>query len=103
MDGDICKNSYDDGLQDFLMGEQSICNFNINFGFQYLVVYGVLCMVLELDGEIVECVDLYIGLLYCGIEKLMESCIYLQNLFYLDWLDYVVLMNQEYVWCLVIE
>ena len=57
-------------------------------------------MVLELDGEIVERVDPHIGLLHRGTEKLMESRTYLQNLPYLDRLDYVAPMNQEHAWCI---
>ncbi len=103
MDGDIRKNSYDDGSVDALTGEQSIRNFNINFGPQHPAAHGVLRMVLELDGEIVERADPHIGLLHRGTEKLMESRTYLQNLPYLDRLDYVAPMNQEHAWCLAIE
>ncbi len=83
--------------------EQSIRNFNINFGPQHPAAHGVLRLVLELDGEIVERVDPHIGLLHRGTEKLMESRTYLQNLPYLDRLDYVAPMNQEHAWCLAIE
>ncbi|MFG6079424.1 NADH-quinone oxidoreductase subunit D [Paracoccus litorisediminis] len=103
MDGDIHKNNYDDGSIDALTGEQSIRNFNINFGPQHPAAHGVLRMVLELDGEIVERADPHIGLLHRGTEKLMESRTYLQNLPYLDRLDYVAPMNQEHAWCLAIE
>ena len=103
MDGDIRRNSYDDGSQDRLTGEQSIRNFNINFGPQHPAAHGVLRLVLELDGEIVERCDPHIGLLHRGTEKLMESRTYLQNLPYFDRLDYVAPMNQEHVWCLAIE
>src|SRR5690606_20997911 len=78
-------------------------NFNINFGPQHPAAHGVLRMVLELDGEIVERVDPHIGLLHRGTEKLMESRTYLQNLPYFDRLDYVGTMNQEHAWCLAIE
>ena len=103
MDGDIRANSYDDGTQDLLRGEQSIRNFNINFGPQHPAAHGVLRLVLELDGEIVERCDPHIGLLHRGTEKLMESRTYLQNLPYFDRLDYVAPMNQEHAWCLAIE
>ena len=103
MDGDIIRNSYDDGSQDLLTGEQRIRNFNINFGPQHPAAHGVLRLVLELDGEIVERCDPHIGLLHRGTEKLMESRTYLQNLPYLDRLDYVAPMNQEHAWCLAIE
>lgn len=88
---------------DALTGEQRIRNFNINFGPQHPAAHGVLRMVLELDGEIVERVDPHIGLLHRGTEKLMESRTYLQNLPYFDRLDYVAPMNQEHAWCLAIE
>ena len=103
MDGDIRVNSYDDGSQDALTGEQRIRNFNINFGPQHPAAHGVLRLVLELDGEIVERCDPHIGLLHRGTEKLMESRTYLQNLPYFDRLDYVAPMNQEHAWCLAIE
>jgi len=94
-----------DGSQfdDALTHEQQIRNFNINFGPQHPAAHGVLRLVLELDGEIVERCDPHIGLLHRGTEKLMESRTYLQNLPYLDRLDYVAPMNQEHAWCLAIE
>ncbi|PYG34626.1 NADH-quinone oxidoreductase subunit D [Pelagimonas varians] len=91
------------GFDDAQTGEQKIRNFNINFGPQHPAAHGVLRMVLELDGEIVERADPHIGLLHRGTEKLMESRTYLQNLPYLDRLDYVAPMNQEHAWCLAIE
>ncbi|WP_298491928.1 NADH-quinone oxidoreductase subunit D [uncultured Maritimibacter sp.] len=91
------------GFEDALTGEQQIRNFNINFGPQHPAAHGVLRLVLELDGEIVERCDPHIGLLHRGTEKLMESRTYLQNLPYFDRLDYVGTMNQEHAWCLVIE
>jgi len=103
MDGDIRRNTYDDGTRDVLTGEQKIRNFNINFGPQHPAAHGVLRLVLELDGEIVERCDPHIGLLHRGTEKLMESRTYLQNLPYFDRLDYVAPMNQEHAWCLAIE
>ncbi len=89
--------------EDTLTGEQQIRNFNINFGPQHPAAHGVLRLVLELDGEIVERCDPHIGLLHRGTEKLMESRTYLQNLPYFDRLDYVGTMNQEHAWCLAIE
>ena len=103
MDGDIRRNAYDDGTRDAETGEQRIRNFNINFGPQHPAAHGVLRLVLELDGEIVERCDPHIGLLHRGTEKLMESRTYLQNLPYFDRLDYVAPMNQEHAWCLAIE
>ncbi|MCD1626398.1 MAG: NADH-quinone oxidoreductase subunit D [Paracoccaceae bacterium] len=91
------------GFNDAQTGEQKIRNFNINFGPQHPAAHGVLRLVLELDGEIVERCDPHIGLLHRGTEKLMESRTYLQNLPYFDRLDYVAPMNQEHAWCLAIE
>ncbi len=82
---------------------QGLRKFNINFGPQHPAAHGVLRLVLELDGEIVERCDPHIGLLHRGTEKLMESRTYLQNLPYFDRLDYVAPMNQEHAWCLAIE
>jgi NADH-quinone oxidoreductase subunit D len=93
----------DGSLPETLAGEQRIRNFNINFGPQHPAAHGVLRLVLELDGEVVERCDPHIGLLHRGTEKLMESRTYLQNLPYLDRLDYVAPMNQEHAWCLAIE
>ncbi|GAA3870993.1 NADH-quinone oxidoreductase subunit D [Celeribacter arenosi] len=93
----------DGNVGDVQSGEQKIRNFNINFGPQHPAAHGVLRMVLELDGEVVERADPHIGLLHRGTEKLMESRTYLQNLPYLDRLDYVPPMNQEHAWCLAIE
>ena len=99
MDG----SKFDDGSIDALQGEQKIRNFNLNFGPQHPAAHGVLRLVLELDGEIVERCDPHVGLLHRGTEKLMESRTYLQNLPYFDRLDYVAPMNQEHAWCLAIE
>ena len=93
----------DGNFNDAQTGEQKIRNFNINFGPQHPAAHGVLRLVLELDGEIVERCDPHIGLLHRGTEKLMESRTYLQNLPYFDRLDYVAPMNQEHAWCLAIE
>jgi NADH-quinone oxidoreductase subunit D len=93
----------DGNHNDAQTGEQSIRNFNINFGPQHPAAHGVLRLVLELDGEVVERCDPHIGLLHRGTEKLMESRTYRQNLPYFDRLDYVAPMNQEHAWCLAIE
>ena len=77
--------------------------FTINFGPQHPAAHGVLRLVLELDGEIVERVDPHIGLLHRGTEKLIEYKTYLQALPYFDRLDYVAPMNQEHAFCLAIE
>jgi NADH-quinone oxidoreductase subunit D len=83
--------------------EVEIRPFSINFGPQHPAAHGVLRLVLELDGEIVERVDPHIGLLHRGTEKLIEAKTYLQALPYFDRLDYVAPMNQEHAWCLAIE
>ena len=85
------------------MNEQNVRNFSINFGPQHPAAHGVLRLVLELDGEVVERVDPHIGLLHRGTEKLMEARTYLQNVPYFDRLDYVAPMNQEHAFCLAIE
>ncbi len=85
------------------MPKSSVRNFNINFGPQHPAAHGVLRLVLELDGEVVERVDPHIGLLHRGTEKLIESKTYLQALPYFDRLDYVAPMNQEHALCLAIE
>src|SRR6195952_3532826 len=77
--------------------------FSINFGPQHPAAHGVLRLVLELDGEVVERVDPHIGLLHRGTEKLMEARTYLQNIPYFDRLDYVCPINQEHAFCLAIE
>ena len=85
------------------MTEHSVRNFNINFGPQHPAAHGVLRLVLELDGEVVERVDPHIGLLHRGTEKLMEAKTYLQAVPYLDRLDYVAPMNQEHAYALAVE
>src|ERR1700732_5235121 len=85
------------------MSDSPVRNFTINFGPQHPAAHGVLRLVLELDGEVVERVDPHIGLLHRGTEKLMESRPYLQNVPYFDRLDYVAPMNQEHAFCLAIE
>ena len=77
--------------------------FTLNFGPQHPAAHGVLRMVLDLDGELVDRVDCHIGLLHRGTEKLLEYKTYLQGLPYFDRLDYVAPMNQEHAWCLAIE
>jgi NADH-quinone oxidoreductase subunit D len=84
-------------------GETKVRKFNLNFGPQHPAAHGVLRLVLELDGEIIERVDPHIGLLHRGTEKLMEARTYLQNIPYFDRLDYVAPMNQEHAFCLAIE
>ena len=85
------------------MTEHNVRNFNINFGPQHPAAHGVLRLVLELDGEIVERVDPHIGLLHRGTEKLIETKTYLQAVPYFDRLDYVAPMNQEHAFALAVE
>ncbi|QFU16389.1 NADH-quinone oxidoreductase subunit D [Microvirga thermotolerans] len=85
------------------MGEHNIRNFSINFGPQHPAAHGVLRLVLELDGEVVERVDPHIGLLHRGTEKLIEYKTYIQANPYFDRLDYVAPMNQEHAFCLAVE
>ncbi|MGE3148863.1 MAG: NADH-quinone oxidoreductase subunit D [Pseudorhodoplanes sp.] len=85
------------------MAQTSERNFTINFGPQHPAAHGVLRLVLELDGEVVERVDPHIGLLHRGTEKLIEQKTYLQAIPYFDRLDYVAPMNQEHAFCLAAE
>lgn len=77
--------------------------FTINFGPQHPAAHGVLRLVMDLDGEVVERVDPHIGLLHRGTEKLIEHKTYLQALPYFDRLDYVAPMNQEHAFALCVE
>jgi NADH-quinone oxidoreductase subunit D len=85
------------------MTEHNVRNFTINFGPEHPSAHGVLRLVLELDGEIVERVDPHIGLLHRGTEKLIETKTYLQAVPYFDRLDYVAPMNQEHAFALAVE
>jgi len=78
-------------------------NFTINFGPQHPAAHGVLRLILELDGEVVERADPHIGLLHRGTEKLIENKTYIQALPYFDRLDYVSMMAQEHTYSLAIE
>ncbi|WP_422362990.1 NADH-quinone oxidoreductase subunit D [Pyruvatibacter mobilis] len=82
---------------------EAIDTLTINFGPQHPAAHGVLRLVLEMDGEVVERVDPHIGLLHRGTEKLMEHKTYLQAVPYLDRLDYVAPMNQEHAYCMAVE
>ena len=82
---------------------KKIKNFTINFGPQHPAAHGVLRLVLELNGEVVERADPHIGLLHRGTEKLIEYKTYVQALPYFDRLDYVSMMAQEHTYCLAIE
>ena len=76
---------------------------NLNFGPQHPAAHGVLRLILELDGEVVEKADPHIGLLHRGTEKLIEYKTYAQAVPYFDRLDYVAPMNQEHAFALAIE
>jgi len=84
-------------------GDAAIDNFTINFGPQHPAAHGVLRLVMELDGEIVERIDPHIGLLHRGTEKLIEAKTYLQALPYFDRLDYCSPMCMEHSYVLAIE
>ena len=85
------------------MAEPQLRNFTLNFGPQHPAAHGVLRLVLELDGEVVERVDPHIGLLHRGTEKLIEAKTYLQAIPYFDRLDYVAPINQEHAFCVAAE
>jgi NADH-quinone oxidoreductase subunit D len=80
-----------------------IRNYTMNFGPQHPAAHGVLRLVLELDGEVVERADPHIGLLHRGTEKLAESKTFLQNLPYMDRLDYVSMMSNEHAYVMAVE
>ncbi len=83
--------------------EVSLKNMTLNFGPQHPAAHGVLRLILELDGEVVERADPHIGLLHRGTEKLIEHKTYMQATPYLDRLDYVSPMNQEHAYALCVE
>ena len=85
------------------MAEVAIKNLTMNFGPQHPAAHGVLRLVLEMDGEVVERADPHIGLLHRGTEKLIEYKTYLQAVPYFDRLDYVAPMNQEHAFALATE
>ena len=85
------------------MAEAQIKPLTLNFGPQHPAAHGVLRLVLEMDGEIIERADPHIGLLHRGTEKLIEYKTYLQAVPYFDRLDYVSPMNQEHAFALGVE
>jgi NADH-quinone oxidoreductase subunit D len=85
------------------MAETQIKPLTLNFGPQHPAAHGVLRLVLEMDGEVIERADPHIGLLHRGTEKLIEYKTYLQALPYFDRLDYVAPMNQEHAFALAVE
>jgi NADH-quinone oxidoreductase subunit D len=80
-----------------------IKNYTLNFGPQHPAAHGVLRLVLELDGEVIQRADPHIGLLHRATEKLAETRTYMQSLPYMDRLDYVSMMCNEHAYCLAIE
>ena len=82
---------------------KEIKNFTLNFGPQHPAAHGVLRLVLELDGEVIEKADPHIGLLHRGTEKLIEYKNYTQALPYFDRLDYVSMMASEHAYSLAVE
>ena len=85
------------------MNQKELKNFTLNFGPQHPAAHGVLRLVLEMNGEVVDRADPHIGLLHRGTEKLIEYKTYLQALPYFDRLDYVSMMCQEHAYSLAIE
>ena len=85
------------------MAETQIKNLTINFGPQHPSAHGVLRLVLEMDGEVIERADPHVGLLHRGTEKLIEYKSYLQAVPYFDRLDYVAPQNQEHAFALAVE
>jgi NADH-quinone oxidoreductase subunit D len=85
------------------MNEVDLRTFTVNFGPQHPAAHGVLRLVLEMDGEVVERADPHIGLLHRGTEKLIEYRPYLQNIPYFDRLDYCSMLCQEHSYVLAVE
>jgi NADH dehydrogenase (ubiquinone) Fe-S protein 2 len=85
------------------LSTKKVKNFTLNFGPQHPAAHGVLRLVLEMNGEVVQRADPHIGLLHRGTEKLIESKTYIQALPYFDRLDYVSMMAQEHGYSLAVE
>ena len=85
------------------MSEIKIKPITMNFGPQHPAAHGVLRLIMEMDGEIIERADPHIGLLHRGTEKLIENKTYMQAVPYFDRLDYVAPMNQEHAFALAAE
>jgi NADH-quinone oxidoreductase subunit D len=82
---------------------KQIKTINVNFGPQHPAAHGVLRLILQLNGEVIERLDPHIGLLHRGSEKLIEDRMYLQGLPYFDRFDYCSMLVQEHAYCLAIE
>jgi len=80
-----------------------IRNYTLNFGPQHPAAHGVLRLVLELDGEVVQRADPHIGLLHRATEKLAETRTWIQSVPYMDRLDYVSMMSNEHAYCMAVE
>ncbi|MDD4617345.1 MAG: NADH-quinone oxidoreductase subunit D [Alphaproteobacteria bacterium] len=89
--------------EEVLENGKKVVPFTVNFGPQHPSAHGVLRMILEMDGEVVERADPHIGLLHRGTEKLIEHKTYLQSVPYFDRLDYVTPIGQEHVFVLAVE
>lgn len=85
------------------MSERRVKSFVLNFGPQHPAAHGVLRLVVQLNGELVERADPHVGFLHRGTEKLIEYRTYLKSLPYFDRLDYVSMMTQEHAFCIAIE
>jgi len=83
--------------------EKKIKNFILNFGPQHPAAHGVLRLVIQLSGELVERSDPHVGFLHRGTEKLIEKRTYLKSIPYFDRLDYVSMMTQEHAFCIAVE
>jgi NADH:ubiquinone oxidoreductase subunit D len=83
--------------------ERKIKSFVLNFGPQHPAAHGVLRLVVQLSGELVERADPHVGFLHRGTEKLIEKRTYLKSIPYFDRLDYVSMMTQEHAFCLAVE
>ena len=97
------SNVFNFWTQHNLNKNNKIKNVLLNFGPQHPAAHGVLRLVLQLNGELIEKADPHIGFLHRGTEKLIESKLYLQALPYFDRLDYVSMMSQEHAFCICIE
>jgi len=99
----VCFFSFSAGVIGTKKEESKVKNFTMNFGPQHPAAHGVLRLILELNGEVVDRADPHVGLLHRGTEKLMEQKNFLQALPYVDRLDYVSMMAQEEAYSLAVE
>ena len=83
--------------------KKEVKNFTINFGPQHPAAHGVLRLILQLNSEVVQRMDIHIGLLHRGTEKLITTKNFIKSIPYFDRLDYVSMMTQEHAYCLAIE